>query len=139
MAALTEDRQTRLLSVGREWRTFPVAASATIFAGAMVALNASGYLVPATTSSTLLCVGIAQAPADNGSGANGDLECEVDTGIGRYNNSSAADEITIAEVGDDCYAVDDQTVAKTDDGGTRSKAGKVHLVDSTGVYVDFRK
>jgi hypothetical protein len=44
--------------------------------------------------------------------------------------------ITRAEIGDDCYIVDDSTVAKTNPGGnTRSVAGKIVDVDAKGVWV----
>ena len=59
-------------------------------------------------------------------------------GVFPFKNSAAADEITNAEIGSDCYIVDDETVAKTDGTGTRSVAGKVFLVDDYGVWVDFR-
>ncbi len=58
-------------------------------------------------------------------------------GIFAYENSSAADEITKADIGKDCYIVDDQSVAKTDGTGTRSVAGKVFDVNSHGVWVKF--
>ena len=51
---------------------------------------------------------------------------------------TAADAITLADIGKDCFIVDDQTVAKTDGAGTRSRAGRVFDVDADGVWVDFR-
>ena len=56
-------------------------------------------------------------------------------GVFKFENSSAGDAIAIAEIGDDCYIVDDQTVAKTNGGSTRSVAGKVIDVVSDGVFV----
>jgi hypothetical protein len=53
----------------------------------------------------------------------------------RWENSANADLITQAEVGTDCYIVDDQTVAKTSATNTRSKAGRVVSVDDAGVWV----
>ncbi|CUH67985.1 hypothetical protein TG4357_03322 [Thalassovita gelatinovora] len=52
-------------------------------------------------------------------------------------NSAAADEITIADIGNKAYAVDDQTVAKTDGTATRSPAGIIDDVDANGVWVRF--
>ena len=40
-----------------------------------------------------------------------------------------------ADVGADCYIVDDQTVAKTNGTNTRSVAGKIIAVDADGVWV----
>lgn len=59
-------------------------------------------------------------------------------GVYHLENSAGADEITQAEVGDNCYIVNDETVAKTDATGTRSVAGRVVAVCSPvtdGVWV----
>ena len=45
------------------------------------------------------------------------------------------DAITAAQIGSACYIVDDQTVAKTSDNGSRSRAGQVIDVDAQGVWV----
>ena len=45
--------------------------------------------------------------------------------------------ITQAEIGDACYIVDDETVAKTSGGNTRSVAGEIVDVDDDGVWVDI--
>ena len=44
--------------------------------------------------------------------------------------------MTQADLGKSCYIVDDQTVAKTSGGATRSLAGKVVGVDVDGVWVE---
>jgi hypothetical protein len=72
---------------------------------------------------------------DNTYGQAGDKTVTVRPGIYAWANSSGGDAITQAQVGSDCYIVDDQTVAKTDGTGTRSKAGTVLAVDSDGVWV----
>ena len=54
-----------------------------------------------------------------------------------FANSASADLISLADIGADCYIVDDQTVAKTSGTNTRSVAGKVFDVDADGVWVDF--
>ena len=133
MAALTEDRNTPQ----RDGRTysFEVAGSTKIYAGSLVALNSSGYATPGATSTTLVAVGMAIEQVDNSSGSDGDENVTVQAGIFRFGNSTGGDEITIAEIGDACYIVDDQTVAKTDGTSTRSVAGIVVDVDSTGVWV----
>ena len=53
----------------------------------------------------------------------------------RSANSAAADLIAQADVGKLCHVVDDQTVAKTDGTGTRSRAGIVARVETAGVWV----
>ncbi len=135
MAALTGDRNTarrdgEILSMG-------VAAAKKIYAGALVARDANGYATPGAVATTLRGAGRAEAQADNSSGADGDIPVEVRKGVFKFANSAAADEITAADIGNDCYIVDDQTVAKTDGTGTRSVAGKVFDVESDGVWVKF--
>ncbi len=58
-------------------------------------------------------------------------------GCFRFANSAAADLIALADIGADCYVVDDQTVAKTSASNTRSIAGKVRDVDAAGVWVEI--
>src|SRR4051794_34831581 len=111
MTALTEDRNTprgegQVKSLG-------LAASQKIFAGAIVMRNASGYAVEGATALQLVGVGRADERVDNSSGSANDKAIKVREGTFRFGNSSAGDAITIAEIGKVCYAVDDQTVAKT--------------------------
>jgi hypothetical protein len=115
----------------------PVAAAQQIFAGALVAVNATGYATPGATATTLRGIGRAEAQADNSAGADGAISVDVMRGVFRFGNSAAADLITRAEIGADCYIVDDQTVAKTNGTGTRSVAGTVFDVDADGVWVKF--
>ncbi len=116
---------------------YDVAASTTIYPGAIVCLNASGNLVPASTSTTLIAVGVYDGKdiVDNSTGAIGDIKLSPRMGVFRFENSASGDAITKAEIGDDCYLVDDQTVAKTSGSSTRSVAGKIYAVDSLGVWV----
>jgi hypothetical protein len=113
----------------------PLAATTKIFAGSLVALNAAGYLVPGATATTLVARGVAQEQVDNSAGIAGDKSCESRPGIYPFKNSASTDLITRAEIGDDCYIVDDQTVAKTNGTTTRSVAGKIVDIDSDGVWV----
>lgn len=135
MAALTSDRRTseRLPAV----REFPVKANAVIFAGALVAIDATNMAVPAATSTTLTVVGRAEARADNAGGADAAIRVRVMAGVHQFGNSSAGDAIAIKDIGKTCYAVDDQTVALTNGANTRSAAGVVFDVDAQGVWVRF--
>jgi hypothetical protein len=135
MAALTADRNTAMRD--GQLVSLPVAASADIYAGALVALDANGNATPGATATGLLGMGRAEARADNSSGQAGDISVEVRKGVFRFDNSTGADEITSAEISSDCYIVDDATVAKTDGSGTRSVAGTVFDVDSDDVWVKF--
>ncbi|MBI5328860.1 MAG: hypothetical protein HZB80_11330 [Deltaproteobacteria bacterium] len=135
MAALTQDRNTARRD-GKEL-SLPVAAAKKIYAGSLVARDANGYATPGATATTLLGIGRAEEQADNTAGAGGALSVKVAKGVFKFANTAGADLITIADIGNDCYIVDDQTVTKTDGTGTRSIAGKVFDVDSDGVWVRF--
>lgn len=113
----------------------PVAATTKVYAGALTALNAAGNLVPFSTATGLIARGVAFEQVDNSAGSAGDKTCESRPGCYAFKNSGSTDQITRAEIGDDCYGVDDQTVAKTNGGGTRSVAGKIVDIDSDGVWV----
>ena len=135
MTTLTEDRNTPQ-SLGDN-RVGLVAAATKIFAGAMLMRNAAGYLVNGQTATGAHGVGRAHEPADNSAGADGDLTVRFDPGIFRYENSAATDLITVADIGSVAWIVDDQTVAKTNGGATRSAAGLIEDVDALGVWVRF--
>jgi len=135
LTALTKDRNTP----AQDGRVFddPVAAATQIFAGSLACLDAAGNLVPGSTATTLTARGRAEDNVDNSAGAAGDLTCRVKNGVFKFANSAAGDLITRAEIGDNCYIVDDQTVAKTDGTATRSIAGKIIDVDAGGVWVQL--
>lgn len=135
MVALTKDRNT----ARRDGVQFndPVAASTRIFAGALVCLNAAGFAVPASTSATLKARGRAEEQVDNRDGAAGALRIETRRGVFPFANSAAADEITRADIGNECFIVDDQTVAKTSATDTRSVAGIIRDLDDAGVWVEI--
>ncbi|WP_316171048.1 hypothetical protein [Bradyrhizobium sp. SZCCHNRI1058] len=132
MAALTADRATPRKE--KPLHSYDVAASTKIWAGALVVL-AAGYAKGGVTATGLVAVGRAEKAVDNSAGANGDLQVPVQSGVFRWNNSASTDLITRTEIGSDCYVVDDNTVAKTSAGATRSVAGKVVDVDALGVWV----
>lgn len=135
MAALTADRRTPFRTA--EDFEFPVAASTLIYAGAIVCINASSLATKGAVSTALKCVGVAQATADNSAGAASAIRVKVRRGCFRFANSASADAIALADVGADCYIVDDQTVAKTNGSASRSVAGKIRDVDADGVWVEI--
>lgn len=113
----------------------PVAADTRIWSGTVVVLDAAGDAAPATTATGLIPRGIAVSTANNLGGAAGALRVESRPGVFRLANSAAGDLIDRTDIGNDCYLVDDQTVAKTSATDTRSVAGKVVDVDAQGVWV----
>jgi hypothetical protein len=134
MTALTQDRQTPQ-RVGDIFQG-GMAASVTIYAGAIVMRNASGYLTKGQAATALVGVGRAEERAINGTSAGG-TSITYRKGCFRFGNSTSTDLITIADIGKPCFVVDDQTVAKTDGSAARSIAGFVADVDANGVWVDF--
>ena len=136
MTALTQDRNSRRRD-GNQVEP-PVAATTRIWGGSIVCINAGGYAVPGATATTLKAVGVAEGRADNSAGVAGAIRVRCRKGPHLFANSAAADAIALADVGADCFIVDDQTVAKTNGSNTRSVAGKVFDVDADGVWVDFR-
>lgn len=135
MAPLTKDRNTPR----RDGTVFSaiLAAATRIYAGSLVCLDAAGNAVPGATTTTLTPVGIAQEQVDNSAGLAGALSIKIRAGVFLLANSADADAITRAEIGDVCYIVDDQTVAKTNGGATRSRAGLIVDVDAQGVWVEL--
>ena len=135
MAALTADRTTPRRS-GVDL-SLPVAAATRIFAGAIACVNAGGLAVPGITSTTLKAAGVAIEQADNLAGAASAIAVKVQRGVWRMANSAAGDLITLANIGAQCFIVDDQTVALTNGTATRSVAGIIRDVDASGVWVEF--
>lgn len=114
----------------------PVAASAKIYAGALVVANASGYAAPGSTATTLTYLGRAEEAVDNSSGSNGDKSVQVRRGEAFKFKNSGSDAVTQASLGKTCYIVDDETVAATNGTNTRSAAGVVVGIESDGVWVE---
>lgn len=136
MTALTASRATAHRIAGT--RSVPLAANAKVFQGGIVAIStATGYGTKGATSTTLRGLGSAEATVDNTGGADGAVSVNVRTGVWLYGNSASTDQITRADIGNSCYMVDDQTVAKTNGSGTRSVAGTIYDVDAQGVWVQF--
>jgi hypothetical protein len=113
-----------------------VAANVKINAGALVALTAAGLATPGATATTLTAAGVAEEPCDNTGGAAGAKRVTLSRGVFRFNNLGA-DAVTEADLLKDCFIVDDDTVAKTNGGATRSRAGKVIDVEAGGVWVEI--
>ena len=130
MPALTEPRNTRELHVGAVHYSYErvVAADATVFAGALAAQDASGNAVPASDAAGLVVLGRAEATV-----SEGDV-LVIRRGAFLFDNGTSTEALTVADIGADCFVVDDQTVGKA--GGTNKvKVGKVLDVTDDGVAV----
>lgn len=133
MTALAADRDTKSRA-GIDFSD-PATAAVKIFAGALVVLDAAGNAKPGITATGLIARGVATEFVDNSAGLAGAVQVNSRKGVFPFANSAAGDAITRAEIGDVCYIVDDQTVAKTDGTGTRSAAGTIVDLDANGVWV----
>lgn len=130
MAALTAPRNTK--ERAGEVFDFPVKANTTCHQGGLAVVDA-GYAAPGRTATGLVAAGRFEETAS--AVAAGDTNVRVKCGIFKFANSAAGDAIAQADVGADCYIVDDQTVAKTNGTNTRSRAGQVVAIDADGVWV----
>ena len=124
--ALTKNRDTREIAGALVRLT--VKTGATIYAGALVAVDSTGYAVPASDAAGLKVVGRAEHQAA------ADQPVMVKRGVFLYNNKTG-DKVTAAHIGGYCYAADDETVQGTAN-TNEVVAGIVRGVTADGVYVD---
>ena len=92
MTALSTSRVLRRSgsqAVSMRLKSAPVAASTIIYGGSIVAVNQSGYAVPASADPTLFVVGVAVATADNSAGAAADVLVDIERGVFSFHNSSS--------------------------------------------------
>lgn len=87
--------------------TFQMGAE-KILEGALVSVNAAGYLVNATDAANDVFIGVADKTVDNSAGAAGALEMPVR--IGGVIDVVFGGTATIADVNTPVYVVDNQTV-----------------------------
>jgi len=91
---------------------YPVKANTRIWKGALVCVDSTGYLMPASDTANLRFVGVAFESVDNTGGASGEKRCRViKRGTFVYNRAGAA--YTQADLGTTVRAITDNEVAKT--------------------------
>jgi len=80
-------------------QSYPVAGGIVVYKGALVGVNASGYLRPMShATSGLLFVGIAEETVDNSAGQNGERRCNVaKSGSAVYADSAGATQADIGK------------------------------------------
>ncbi len=114
-----------------------VAASTTIEAGKMVAVNAAGYAVEASDTASTIVIGVAEETIDNSDGSNGDLSVLVQRKQAFKMKNSATAAVTQASVGSSVYVEDDETVAIASGPTNDIVAGTCLGVESDGVWVEI--
>lgn len=136
MAALTQNRPTDRkggVDGGVIVNRFevPIADNVHIFQGGLVQANASGYATPAgtaTTADTHLFTTLGRAYREYDNTVTGHalaaLTVEVEQGAFTWDNDSN-NPVVQADVGKDCYALDDHTVSHDGNSSTSAVAGKV--------------
>jgi len=136
MAALAANKDVEELAsaIAQLQGPYRAVQSDEFYVGSLLAVDtADGRIKPGATSTTLIAIGRCEERYTVD--ASAEVYPKVRSGVFKFENSATTDEITTAEIGSDCYIVDDQTVAKTDGTSTRSVAGKVAGVASDGVWV----
>jgi len=115
----------------------PLATSTTFYNNGLVAANSGGYMVPATTTAGLRVAGLIDLglhPSLVTTGFNGDFVRPVKTGIFPFAFGTSTDALTQADVLNDVYVLDDQTVGRLGTGG-RPVAGQLILLEGTVAWV----
>ena len=130
---LTQDRNTEKKEMGPV-QTYKVAAATTIFKGALCAVNATGFLVPATNAAGQIVVGLSEHSADNSAGADGDLSCNCMKGRVAL-NGEGGDLPTQALIGHGVYAASDNEVEATPGAGVF--AGTLVEIDGADYWIDI--
>jgi len=137
MANLTADRNTSYeastIRTGQIIRAFLI-PNQIVYSGTVQAVDANGRAVnPSGANAALYVGGFVKDHVEAGSDvANDEIRCELMEGEGELNNS-AANAITRAMIGAQCYFEDNHTVGSLNTAG--SKGGKIIEVTATGVIV----
>lgn len=122
----------------------PVDAGSKVFTGSLCTqLTATGMVVPYSTASAGVVVGVAQHAADNSAAgtADGDKRVRLETKrMFAFANGAGADAFSEASlIGAVVYGTDDHTVADNSSTGTRKAVGFFYGMESDGkvrVFVD---
>jgi len=104
-------------------QVYPVEANTTVYLGSMVALDANGYAVPASSQANLKLIGRAEMVSNglpgqdavNNPGAAGAMAIITRRGVFMYAVNDGS--IGAAQVGMQAFAVDDNSVSLSDGGG----------------------
>jgi hypothetical protein len=120
MAALTNSRNTPEFADGGRLQVYPVEANTTVYLGSIVALNANGNAVPASSVVGFKVIGRAEAvfnglpgqDAINNPGVAGAIAIVTRRGVFMYGVNDGS--IGVPQVGMIAFAVDDNSVSLSD-------------------------
>jgi hypothetical protein len=137
MTALAADRATK--RAGNQAKVINLRVQLgtdIVYAGGMVGRLSTGLCVAGAATAGMRIVGVACETVDNSAGASG-VYADIMRGAFWFANSESTDAILDDDVGEKCYVVDDNVVAKLPT-ASRPVAGRVVAVDSTlGVLVEI--
>lgn len=153
MTALAASKPMTSL-VEHRYNYYSIAASTTLYQGAMVVLNYLGQVIPAASSVQGHCrvVGImsgrvtalSNGPVDSNDAvavSAGDYYAEIETGRFAFENGTASnggaatDTIVAADIGSNAYAMDDATVSRDSLDGNRPCVGRIVTIQDDGKIV----
>lgn len=106
MAILTAAANRQSRGAPGAFFSYPVAVD-IIYKGALVSINAAGFLAPAGDTASEFCVGVADQTVDNSGGSAGDLSCRVVSGRAFL---MTATSLIQGDVGENATVVDDNEV-----------------------------
>ncbi len=104
MTALAADRKT--VTQAGDYITLPVYTGTTIYLGSLVNVRADGYAVPAANTSGHIFMGVAEEHVVNAGASGAKTVLVRRRGIAHM----VASGLAVANIGDDLYITDDQTV-----------------------------
>lgn len=132
MAALTAPRNVPQMGTDGTFKTTQlVKGSTTIYQGALVMTDNTGYALPGATNAAAICWGIALQTVDNSAGSNGALSIDCIQEAAFLMNASG---LTQADTGAYAYFTDDNTITLT--ATSNSKVGTiVNVVSATQCWV----
>ncbi len=135
--ALTEPRRIEIRGTGRDL-PLDMTASTTIYAGALVCINAAGFAVPADATANSVVVGVALETKKTESGGSDTIVVRAGVIAKLKHTAVAANKIARADVGNAAYVVDDESVGDAG-GAVDIIAGMVVAFDDDGVWVDLNR
>lgn len=113
----------------------PAKSGFTFYDGALVVVDATGYIKPSTGAAgekVVGCIDLKQHPSVTTSGSDGATFIDVMDGIFPFFIGASGDALAQADVDNVVYAMDDQTVGKTDGGTQRPRVGQLVSIESVG-------
>lgn len=111
---------------------YPVVASDIIYRGALVKVNAAGYLAPCAAEAGAVFAGVAYEKKDNSSGSAGDLKCRVQV-EGLFEMTGAG--LSQSDVGSLVFATDDDLITLSEIAGSQVVGRIKRFVSATSVWV----